>query len=162
MIKKVVVTKIFDASIEEVWQIWTDPELVKQWWGPDKFICDVAKIDFREGGISLVNMIAPKSFGGAEHFNIWAYTKIELHKSIEYIQNFADKNGVRKKPTAVGMPADFPEDVRTVVTFNAVSKDKTEMTVTEYADFAQMTHFAKLGLEQSLDKATSIFTARKY
>lgn len=161
MTKHISVSKVFDASVEEVWQIWTDSELVKQWWGPDKFICDIAKIDFREGGTSLVNMKAPNEFGGAEHFSIWTYTKIVSNQAIEYIHNLADKNGVKQKPVAVGMPHDFPEDVRTVVTFKIISKDKTEVTVNEYADFGQTTHFAKIGLEQCLDKISNIFINRK-
>lgn len=71
--------------------------------------------------------------------------------------NLADKEGNKKKPVEVGMPIDFPEDIRTVVTFKVINPDETEMTVTENANFGQMTHFAKLGLEQSLDKARLIF-----
>ncbi|WP_133055286.1 hypothetical protein [Niastella koreensis] len=93
-------------------------------------------------------MIVPKGFGGSIHFNLWANSKIEFHISIEYIQSFADKNGVRQKPTAV-------------VTFNASEENKTEMTVTEYANFGQIKHFAKLGLEQSLNKVMSIITTNK-
>jgi len=161
MTKYISVSKIFDATIEEVWQIWIDSELLKMWWGPDKFICDIAKVDFRVGGTTLLNMKAPKSFGGAEHFSIWTYTKIELHQSIEYIQNLSDKDGVKQKPTSVGMPPDFPVDIKTVVTFKIISKDKTEVTVNEYADFGQTTHFAKIGLEQCFDKISNIFANRK-
>ncbi|HRG53459.1 MAG TPA: SRPBCC domain-containing protein, partial [Bacteroidia bacterium] len=78
MEKKIVVTRIFNAPVELVWQNWTDPELIKQWWGPDKFTCPTAKIDFREGGTSIVSMLAPVSFGGQETFSIWVYTKIKL------------------------------------------------------------------------------------
>jgi hypothetical protein len=104
-------------------------------------------------------MKAPESFGGASHYSIWKYTKIVPLESIEFIQNLADEKGNRKKPTDVGMPPDFPEDVRTLVTFKAVGKDKTEMTVTEFADFGQMSHFAQLGLEQSIGKAAVVFGA---
>jgi uncharacterized protein YndB with AHSA1/START domain len=161
MTKYISVSKIFDATIEEVWQIWTDSELLKMWWGPDKFICDIANVDFRVGGTTLINMKAPKAFGGAENFSIWTYTNIELHQSIEYIQNLADKTGVKQKPTAVGMPADFPEDIRTLVTFKIISKSKTEVTVNEYADFGQTTHFAKIGLEQCFDKISNILSMQK-
>jgi len=161
MEKKLTVSRIFNASVEEVWTIWTEPEYVKQWWGPDEFTCPFAKIDFKEGGTSLVCMQAPKEFGGRVHYNIWNYTKIEHLKRIEFIMNLADKDGNKKKPIEVGMPKDFPEDIRTVVTFKAINPNETEMTVTENADFGQMTHFAKLGLEQSLDKARLIFMAEK-
>lgn len=158
MEKKLVVIRIFNASLEEVWKVWTEPEYVMQWWGPDKFTCPFAKIDFKEGKTSLVCMQASKEFGGQVYYNIWNYTKIIHLKSIEFVMNLADKDGNKQKPTEVGMPDYFPVDIRTVVTFKAINPNETEMTVTEYADFGQMTHFAKLGLEQSLDRATLIFT----
>ena len=43
----VVVTRVLDAPVERAWQPWTDPELVKRWWGPNGFSAPVAKIDFR-------------------------------------------------------------------------------------------------------------------
>ncbi|PBQ33731.1 activator of HSP90 ATPase [Sphingobacteriaceae bacterium] len=161
MTKHLSVSKIFDAPVEDVWQIWTDAGLLKLWWGPDKFICDIAQVDFRVGGTTLINMKAPQAFGGAEHFSTWTYTKIDLYESIEYIQNLADKQGVKQKPTAVGMPADFPEDIRTLVTFKRISENTTEMTVNEYADFGQTSHFAKIGLEQCFEKIAKIFADRK-
>ncbi|HRG54249.1 MAG TPA: hypothetical protein PLL00_15580, partial [Bacteroidia bacterium] len=91
-------------------------------------------------------------FGGQETFSIWVYTKIKLHQSIEFIQNLAYKDGRKANPVDLGMPPDFPEDIRTVVTFKELGKSKTEMTVTEYADMGQMSHFAQLGLEQCMDK----------
>jgi len=157
MEKHVKVSRVFNASVEKVWKVWTDPDLVMQWWGPDRFTCPVAKIDFREGGISLVSMLAPKEFGGQETFSIWTYTKIIPLERIEFIQNLADKNGNKQKPVSLGMPDDFPEDVFTVVTFKDLGKDKTEMTVIEYADFGQTSHFAQLGLEQCMDKMVRIF-----
>jgi hypothetical protein len=35
--------------------------------------------------------------------------------------------------------------------------DKTEMTVTEYAEFGTICNFAQIGLEQSMDKMVAIF-----
>ena len=141
--------------------MWTEPEYVKKWWGPDHFICTLANINFKEGMTSLVSMQAPKEFGGQVHYNIWHYTKIIHLKQIEFVMNLADKNGTKQKPTEVGMPADFPEDIRTIVTFTEINPNETEMTVTEYADFGQMSHFAKLGLEQSLGKAFLLYISKK-
>ncbi|MBS1666166.1 MAG: SRPBCC domain-containing protein [Bacteroidetes bacterium] len=161
MEKKLEVKRIFNASVEEVWKMWTEPEYVKQWWGPDHFICPLANINFNEGSTSLICMQAPKEFGGQVHYNIWQYTKIIHLKRIEFVMNLADENGNKQKPSEVGMPADFPEDIRTVVTFNVINPAETEMTVTEYANFGQITHFATLGLEQSLDKAVMLFISKK-
>ncbi len=158
MAKQIEVTKIFNAPVEMVWKVWTDPELVKRWWGPKHFTSPVAKIDFREGGKSIVSMKAPKEMGDREFYSLWVYVKIVPMKSIEFIQSLSDEDGNKTDPTTVGMPADFPMDIKTVVTFREIAHDKTEMTVTEYADFGSISNFAQLGLEQSLDKMSTIFS----
>jgi uncharacterized protein YndB with AHSA1/START domain len=66
----------FSAPIELVWKAWTDPEYVMRWWGPDYFTSPSAKIDFREGGTSLVCMRAPVDFGGQDMYSTWVYQKI--------------------------------------------------------------------------------------
>jgi len=72
---------------------------------------------------------------------------------IEFIQNFADKEGKKADPVAHGLPPDFPQDVRTTVTFKALGDNKTEMTVTEYGYTSdQMFDLSRAGLEQCLDK----------
>ncbi len=58
-----VVTRVFDAPIEQMWKAWVEPERVKQWWGPANFTCPLAEMDFREGGTSLVCMRAIRSCG---------------------------------------------------------------------------------------------------
>jgi uncharacterized protein YndB with AHSA1/START domain len=157
MAKQIEVTRTFNAPIEMVWKIWTDPELVKRWWGPKQFTSPVAKIDFREGGRSLVSMKAPKEMGGQEFYSIWAYEKIIALETIVFIQSLADQHGNKTDPTTVGMPADFPTDIRTVVNFKEMAASKTEMTVTEYAEFGSISNFAQLGLEQSMEKMVAIF-----
>ncbi|MEO6406866.1 MAG: SRPBCC domain-containing protein [Ferruginibacter sp.] len=152
MTKQIEVSKTFNASIEMVWKIWTDPDLVKRWWGPEHFTSSVAKIDFMEGGRSIVNMIAPKAMGGQVYYSSWLYVKIVPLEVIEFIQMLCDKNGERIEPKSVGMPADFPPEVRTVVIFKMIEKSKTAMTVTEYAEFGSISNFAQLGLEQSMEK----------
>ncbi|MVN20757.1 SRPBCC family protein [Mucilaginibacter arboris] len=158
MAKQIEVTKIFNAPIEMVWQVWVDPELVKRWWGPKNFSSPMANIDFREGGKSLVSMQAPKEMGGQEWYSIWNYVKIIPMETIEFIQSLADKDGHKTDPTKVGMPADFPLDIRTVVTFKELTDSKTEMKVTEFADFGIISNLAQIGLEQSLDKMAAIFS----
>lgn len=157
MAKQIAITRIFNAPVEMVWKVWTDPELVKRWWGPKHYISPMAKIDFREGGKSIVSMKAPKEMGGQEFYSIWEYIKIVPLKTIEFIQNLSDEDGNKTDPVKVGMPSDFPLDIKTVVSFKEVEDGKTEMTVTEYAEFGSISNFAQIGLEQSMDKMTAIF-----
>ena len=158
MAKQIEVSRTFNAPVEMVWEVWTDPELVKRWWGPKHFISPMAKIDFREGGQSIVNMKAPKEMGGQEFYSVWEYVKIIPFTTIEFIQSLSDKDGQKINPTTVGMPADFPPDIKTIVTLREVANGQTEMTVTEYADFGTISNFAQIGLEQTMDKMIAIFS----
>ena len=158
MEKKIIFSRVYPASINIVWKAWTDSELIKKWWGPDKFTCDHAEIDFREGGTSMVSMKAPIELGGNEWFNIWQYRKIIPLERIEFDQSFSDKNGKKIQPFEAGMPPDFPDVVFTIVTFKDMGKGKTEVTVIEHGDMGQMTRNAKLGMEQCLDKMGRLFT----
>jgi uncharacterized protein YndB with AHSA1/START domain len=149
----VVVTRVFDAPVEQVWKAWNDPEQVMRWWGPTGFTSPMAKMDFRENGISLVCMRAPKEFGGQDLYNTWTYRKIVPMQSIEFISKFADKDGKEADPAQHGLPPDAPQEVRNVVTFKSVGDHRTEMTVTEYDwTVGQIRELSKAGLEQCLDK----------
>lgn len=148
--RNVVVTRLFDAPVEQVWMAWSDPELVMRWWGPVGFTSPLAEMDFREGGTSLVCMSSP-AFG--DLYNTWTYQKIVPMQEIEFIQNFADKHGNKIDPATIGLPPDVPQDVRNVVAFKAVGDNRTEMTVTEYGYTSDQAHdLSKAGLEQCLDK----------
>ena len=153
-IQNLVITHIFDASVDQLWQAWTDPELIKQWWGPDGFTCPLANIDFREGGTSLLCMSSP-DFG--EHYSTWDYTAIVPMERIEFIHNLADKNGNKVNPVDVGMPEDFPIDQLHVITFKSLGDSQSEITVTEHDwSVGQMMEMSRLGMEQCLDKMAGI------
>ncbi len=158
--RDMIVTRTFDAPVALVWKAWTDPEYIMRWWGPDYFTSPSAKIDFREGGTSLVCMRAPQDFGGMDMYSTWVYQKIVPMQQIEFIQNLADENGDLIDPAVFGMPPEFPHDTRTVVTFKDIGNGKTEMTVTQYgmpAPDTEMGKNAELGLNQSLNKMVAIF-----
>jgi len=155
----VVVTRVFGASLEQVWNAWVEPEMVMQWWGPTGFTCPLAEMDFREGGTSLVCMRAPQEYGGQDMYNLWTYTKIVPDERIEYTLNFSDKDGNKRTPAQAGVPAGVPEDGHHVVTFKDVGDNRTEMTVTEQDYTSDQAHdISKAGLEQCLNKMAAIFT----
>jgi uncharacterized protein YndB with AHSA1/START domain len=158
--RDLVVTRVFDAPLELVWKAWTDPAYVMQWWGPDHFTSPSAKMDFREDGVSLVCMRAPQEFGGQDMYSTWLYQKIVPMERIEFIQNLADKEGNLIDPAQLGLPPEFPRDIRTVVTLKDLGNGRTEMTVIEYsmpmAD-TEIGRNAEIGLNQSLDKMAASF-----
>lgn len=160
--RDLVITRVFDAPIELVWKAWTDPKHMMRWWGPNYFSSPSCEMDFREGGTSLVCMRSPE---GQDFYSIWTYLKIVPMERIEFIQNLADKDGQKVDPVKLGLRPDFPQDIRTVVTFKAVvdpsmglRAGKTEMTITEYdLPDTQMFEYAEAGLNQSLDKMAASF-----
>ncbi len=151
-----VVTRTFDAPVEQVWRAWSEPEYVKQWWGPHGFTAPVANMDFREGGTSLVCMSSPE-FG--DHYSTWHYLHIVRLERIEYVLHLSDEHGNEIDPAEVGMPPDFPQGIRNTVDFKSLEGDRTELTVTEH-DWrpGQMMEMSRAGLEQCLDKMAAIFT----
>ena len=157
--RNLVVTRVFNAPVALVWKAWSDPEYVMKWWGPTGFTSPTCKMDFREGGTSLVCMRAPKEFGGQDMYNTWTYQKIVSMEFIEYIFDWADKDGKRIDPDSIGLPPDMPRDMRHTVTFKDLGNGKTEMTMTEFGYISdQLYDLSKAGLEQCLDKMGAIFT----
>jgi uncharacterized protein YndB with AHSA1/START domain len=63
--KELVLTRVLDAPRNLVWKAWTDPALMKKWWGPAEYNCPGAKIDLRIGGSYLLGMGGPD---GKEHW----------------------------------------------------------------------------------------------
>jgi uncharacterized protein YndB with AHSA1/START domain len=48
--RRITLERFFDASLEEVWTLWTSAEGVEAWWGPDGFDVKVRTLDLRPGG----------------------------------------------------------------------------------------------------------------
>lgn len=148
----IVLTRVFDAPLEAVWKAWTDPEQVVKWWGPTGFTSPSCKIDFREGGKFLFHMRAPNEMNNADFYTAGVYNKIVLAERIEFTQGLSDKDGNPIDPTTIGMPADFPKEIPSLLAFKRAG-DKTELTAIEYGwRLGQMRDMSKLGLEQCLDK----------
>jgi len=57
--REIVITRLFDAPPEFVFEAWTDPEHLAQWWGPEGFTNPVCELDVRVGGVWRIVMRAP-------------------------------------------------------------------------------------------------------
>lgn len=62
-IKEVVFERTYNAPIEAVWQAWTTPEKLKQWWGPDNVSIPECEVDLRVGGRLYIVMEAGEAMG---------------------------------------------------------------------------------------------------
>ena len=57
--RTVTLTRSFEAPDELVFQAWTDPKRMAQWWGPKGFTNPVCELDLRRGGAIRIDMTAP-------------------------------------------------------------------------------------------------------
>lgn len=48
--KEIVITRTFEAPREKVWQAWTTPDEIEQWWGPHGFTTRVDELNFQPDG----------------------------------------------------------------------------------------------------------------
>ena len=64
--RDLILTRSFNASPEKVFNAWTQPELLKQWFAPLPWTTAKAELDVRAGGASLIVMCSPegKEFPG--------------------------------------------------------------------------------------------------
>ncbi len=70
-------TRTFKAPIELVFEAWVQPELIKQWWGPEGYSCPEAQINFMVGG---KNLLAMKSPDGKTIWSTGTYKEILLRQ----------------------------------------------------------------------------------
>ena len=57
--REVVTTRVLDAPRELVYKVWTDPNHVAKWWGPDGFTNTIEEMDVRPGGVWRFMMHGP-------------------------------------------------------------------------------------------------------
>lgn len=53
----------YAAPVERVWDAWTQPEILRQWWGPDKTSITECEVDLRVGGEIRIVMEAGEAMG---------------------------------------------------------------------------------------------------
>jgi uncharacterized protein YndB with AHSA1/START domain len=61
------ITRIFKAPVELMWEVWTDPEHIVNWWGPHGFTNTIQHMDVREGGEWRLTMHGPDGINYPNH-----------------------------------------------------------------------------------------------
>src|SRR5512140_1292777 len=146
-----VVTRIIDAPVDVVWSAWTEPEHVMHWWGPKYYTSPSARIDLRVGGQFIFAMQAPQEQGGQVSYTSGVYQRIVPMEVLEFTQGLSDAEGNRIDPTSIGMPADFPHELHTTVTFKPKG-EMTELTIVQTGwTPSQMFVYAYAGTQQQTD-----------
>ena len=74
-------SRLLDAPVELVWEVWTKPEHISQWWGPNGFTNTISKMDIETGGEWDLVMHGPD---GTDYKNSSVFREVVLHKTIVY------------------------------------------------------------------------------
>jgi uncharacterized protein YndB with AHSA1/START domain len=106
------ITRIYDAPVEAVWEAWTDPDQLTQWWGPRGFTITTHSRDLRPGGSWVYTMHGPD---GVDYRNWTHYFEVEKCAKLVY-----DHGGNEEEPALFRVTVLFAE---------IEGKTETEMTM---------------------------------
>jgi uncharacterized protein YndB with AHSA1/START domain len=144
-----VIERTFDAPVNLIWQMWTDSEHFKQWYGPKGFTVPVAKMDVRVGGKRLVCMEMQNPDSGMKMWTTGEYKEIVPNERLVYTESPADENGNMVSPSAMGMPDGYPMTTEVIVVLEDIG-GRTKMVMTHAGVPADTG--ANTGWEQAFDK----------
>lgn len=84
------IMKVYNADVSEVWNHFTQADLLDLWWAPQPYQCQTLDMDFQPEGFWKYAMISPenkKNFGGVQ------FHEINFPRSFDYSAFFTDENG---------------------------------------------------------------------
>src|SRR5580704_13161887 len=85
----IVIERELDAPRELVWHVWTNPDEVAKWWGPEHFTTPREKIEFdlRPGGVCRLTMVGPD---GEEYPNDGHFGVVDAPERLSFGQQSTD------------------------------------------------------------------------
>ena len=158
-VKEVTLVREYDASLEKVWKAWTDPTLLKQWWGPDHVTIPACEVDLRIGGKFYIVMEADEAMGpykGTKWPMLAEFTVVEPKAKLVYRAQ-AWTEGQNKQETMIDQTTDvaFSEE-------NGKTKVTVIATIHKTGSAAKMAvQGMQAGFTQQLDKLDGFLRAKK-
>lgn len=77
---KLVLTRILNAPCALVFQAWTDPKQMVQWWSPKEIECRSVTADLKIGGAYRIHMVSKEG----DHVAIGEYMEIVPNKRLKF------------------------------------------------------------------------------
>lgn len=79
--REILLTRVFDAPRELVFNAWVDPIHIAQWFGPDGFTTTILEMDVRPGGVWRFIMHGPD---GVDYPNRIVYVEVAKPERLVY------------------------------------------------------------------------------
>jgi uncharacterized protein YndB with AHSA1/START domain len=154
--RRITLERTFDATVGDLWELWTTKEGFESWWGPEGFRAEIRKLDLEVGGETVYAMIAVgadqieymrKAGMPLETEDRLTLTEIVPQRRLAYTHFIDFLPGVTPYETAMEVEfASVPDGARMVVTMDVMHSD-------------EMTRMAVLGWESQLEKLRGRFGA---
>jgi uncharacterized protein YndB with AHSA1/START domain len=88
--RDIILSRLFDAPRELVWEVWTDPRHVVNWWGPNGFSTTIHEMDVRPGGVWHHTMHGPD---GKDYPNKSIFKEVIKLERIVFSHGGGEKGG---------------------------------------------------------------------
>ena len=135
--KTVCITREFAAELPLVWDAFTKPEILDQWWAPKPLTSKTKSMDFKVGGRRFYAMVSPE--GVELGWQIQDYTSISPKTNFKCLSAFADKD---QNPHLPGSNWDFSFSEKNEI---------TKVSITIYNDsLERMEKMIEMGFKEAL------------
>jgi uncharacterized protein YndB with AHSA1/START domain len=148
--KTVNITKKFAFGLSLVWDAYTKPELLDQWWAPKPLASRTKVMDFRVGGRRFYAMVSPD--GQELGWALQKYTSISPKTNFKFFNAFADEN---ENPELPGSDWDLTfseQDERTKVSISIYNESLERLEKLVEMGFKEGTMSQMKNLEDLLSK----------
>ncbi len=81
----------FNASIERVWELWSNPRKLERWWGPPAYPATFETHDLTPGGEATYVMTGPNG----QMRGTWRVTAVDPPTSLDFTDAFAGPDGAQ-------------------------------------------------------------------
>jgi uncharacterized protein YndB with AHSA1/START domain len=153
----VVIERHFDAPVDLIWQMWTDPDHFSAWYGPTGATIPVAKMDVRVGGARHVCMEMQSPGGQMQMWFTGEYREVVENERLVYTESMSDENGNVLSPSDMGMPSSHPTTTEVCIELEAVGSG-TRLVMTHRGIPTESPGAA--GWTMALDKLATYVSAR--
>ena len=153
----VVLERSFDAPAELIWQLWTEPEHFRAWYGPGGASIPVARMDVRVGGTRLVCMEMDTPGGPRQMWFTGEFLEVVVNERLVYTDSMSDEHGNVVSAAEAGMPAGRPTTTQVTVELEDLG-ERTRMVMTHAGVPAGSPGAA--GWSMAFDKLAAMVDAR--
>ena len=125
----VVIERHFDAPVDVIWQMWTEPEHFKAWYGPGGATVPVAQLDVRSGGTRRVCMEVQTPDGPMQMWFTGEFREVVVNERLVYTESMCDEDGNVRSPLESGLPEGHPTTTEVRVNLDDLD-GRTRMVLT--------------------------------